>query len=136
MTQGLFDDARTMVSKANGKLSPAKKSVAMNCIRDLEHEQTNVSAMLPMILELYLQPDPATLIKDQVERCKMSQAEAAETAAQAASVAADVAKDAAKAEKLTVKDAFIRSIERCPIAAAIVAAAWLMREIIPVLVGG
>ena len=48
MTEVMFEDARGMVEKANGRLGSAKKTVAMNCIRALEAERTNVAAMLPL----------------------------------------------------------------------------------------
>ena len=47
----LLDDCRSIVS--NAKTADSKKTVAMDCIRMLEANPSNVSAIIPMLLEVY-----------------------------------------------------------------------------------
>ena len=63
----IYEDARNMVRDANDRASEPQRTVAMSTIRSLSDDPSNVAALLPMLLEMYLRPDPAKLVKDAVE---------------------------------------------------------------------
>ena len=65
----ITDDARKMVDGRNGGITDAQKTVAMNAIRALEHDPQNVSALLPMLIEKYLEPSAAVLISGHQKDC-------------------------------------------------------------------
>lgn len=67
----ITDDARKMVANKNDKISEPQKTVAMNAIRALEADPQNVSAILPMLLEKYLEPSVEKLIRDHADSCAM-----------------------------------------------------------------
>jgi hypothetical protein len=65
----IFFDSRTIVRESASRASEPKRTVAMNCIRELERDEKSVSAVLPMLLETYLQPNAAELIQLHERQC-------------------------------------------------------------------
>lgn len=54
MDKPLLEDCRTIVRGSGA--SESKKTVAMNCVRALETNASDVAAILPMLLEVYFVP--------------------------------------------------------------------------------
>ena len=57
----IFEDCRKIVDKSD--VPESKKTVAMNCIRGLEENSGNVSALIPMLLEVYFNPVEKMIIE-------------------------------------------------------------------------
>ena len=63
----IYEDARNMVRDAHDRASEPQRTVAMSTIRSLSDDPSNVAALLPMLLEMYLRPDPADIVKAAVD---------------------------------------------------------------------
>lgn len=70
MDKPLLEDCRNIVRGSGA--SESKKTVAMNCVRALETNASDVAAILPMLLEVYFVPYEKVIqdaISSHVEAC-------------------------------------------------------------------